>query len=92
MAETITLPARLDLPAAQDLVNTLNATKAEDEITIDASDVTHLGALCTQALLAASTRANAAGGAILIENLSERVEEQLGHMGLSPEKLMEGAA
>ena len=90
MAETILLQKRLDLSAVQGLVTDLVALKADGEITLDASHVTHLGALCCQAILAATTRSKASGGVLKLENVSERVEEQLGYMGLSSEKLMEG--
>lgn len=92
MAETVKLATRLDLSAAQNLVKDVTAVKPETDLTLDASDVTHLGALCAQAILATANRSKSAGAALKIENVSERVEEQLGFMGLSTDKLMEGTA
>lgn len=92
MAEPIILVPRLDLTAVQALVASITSRPPDTDIVLDASNVTHLGALCTQAILAAANRSNAAGGSFAVSNVSERVEEQLACMGLSSEKLMEGTA
>ncbi len=91
MSEPIALAARLDLPAASKIVEAANAADLSQEIVFDASDVTHLGAMCAQALIAISRAAQEAGGAIKLENVSDRVTTQLATMGLSPEQIMEGA-
>lgn len=91
MTDTLKLPARLDLAASQKLVADLSGSDFAQKITIDASDVSHFGALCAQAIIAASRAAKEAGGSVVIENLSERVEAQLSTMGLSGQALMEGA-
>ena len=55
-AETgsVKLGANLDLTMATDLARTLLAARGS-ELTIDASDVTHLGAQCGQILVSAKT-------------------------------------
>lgn len=91
MTNTLKLPARLDLAASQKLVAEMSGADLAQPMTLDAADVDHLGALCAQAIIAASRAAQDAGGKIVIENMSERVEGQLATMGLSSEALMEGA-
>jgi chemotaxis protein CheX len=81
----------LDLAAAQTLVNDLSNQDLSGNVVLDASEVTHLGALCVQALLAGARAAHAAGGSLKIENVQEKVDDQLASMGLSKELVMEGA-
>lgn len=89
MAEPLALEPRLDLSAAPALHATL-LTLAQDDIVLDAADVTHLGALCTQILMAAAQAVNAAGHRFKLVNVSDRVLEQLDVMGLTPESVAEG--
>ncbi len=91
MAEALKLPARMDLSAAQNLVNTLSKTDLAAGVQLDATDVKHLGALCAQAILSASQAAKDAGGRLEISNMNDRVEKQLAVMGLSKE-MLEGDA
>ena len=89
MSDPLQLPERLDLSTALQLVSDLR--EIDGDVKIDAAKVTHLGALCLQALLAASRDANAKGHTFDIPGLSEKATEQLGFMGITPEQLMEGA-
>lgn len=91
LTDTLKLQARMDLAAAQKLVSDLSEADLSKPLTLDASDVEHLGALCVQAIIAAARGASSSGGSFKIENISERVETQLATMGLSGEALMEGA-
>jgi anti-anti-sigma regulatory factor len=59
------------------------------EVLLDAEDVIHFGALCTQTIMAASVAAKEAGGKIKLTNVNDKATGQLGLMGLSPESLTE---
>lgn len=83
MAETIKLPARMDLSAAQAFVSDLSEKNFSNELTLDASDVNHIGALCLQAIIAGARAASEAGGSFVIKDTSEKVQEQLELMGLT---------
>lgn len=89
MSDPLTLPARLDLSAVTQLVTDLRAM--EGDIRVDASEVSHLGALCLQALIAASRQAHANGHIFEISGASEKVVGQMQFMGLAPQQLMEGS-
>lgn len=89
MSEVLTLPAKLDLAAADQLVTSLKAQ--EGDISLDAAEVTHMGAICLQALIAASAHARSHGHAFELRNVSDKVAAQLAVMGTSPQELMEGA-
>ena len=89
MTGVLKLPAKIDLTATDQLVSDLRAL--EGDIAIDASEVTHLGTLGLQALIAASRSAHAAGHAFSFTSVTDRMKEQMQVMGTSPEKLMEGA-
>lgn len=89
MSGAMQLPARLDLPVAMQLTSDLKAL--EGNISIDASAVNHLGALCLQALVAASRKAHANGHSFELIGASDKVLEQMKVMGASPEKLMDNS-
>lgn len=89
MTRPYKLPARLALPQAMQLVGDLR--KIDGDLRIDATEVTHLGALCLQALIAASRRARDAGHRFEMIGVSDRILAQMKVMGTSPEKMMEGA-
>lgn len=91
LTETIKLKPRLDLSAAEALVSDMTKQELSSGITLDASEVNHLGALCAQAIIAGARAVQDAGGQMQIVNASERVEEQLGVMGLSIATLEGGA-
>lgn len=89
MSGDIKLPARLDLPAAVRLVNELKSH--EGPMIVDAADVSHLGALGLQALIAAARDVQKRGDTFQMINSSDKVLDQLKIMGTAPEQLMEGA-
>lgn len=80
----------MDLAAAQKLVSDLTEADLSKPLTLDATDVDHLGALCVQAIIAAARSSTSSGGSFKLENVSDRVETQLSMMGLSSAALMEG--
>lgn len=89
MSDPITLAPRLDLPAASALMTTLKDHKDGDLI-MDLSEVSHLGSLCLQVMIAAATSAVAAGRAVSVLNASDRVIDQLRVMGMTPEAIARG--
>lgn len=91
LTETIKLPARMDVSVAQSLVGDLSGKNFSDGIELDASDVTHFGSLCVQAILVAARAIKEAGGTLTLKNVSEKVEDQLTCMGLTVEDVESGA-
>lgn len=90
MAESLVLPAKLDLPAAADLAKTLKKARGKD-ISIDAGAVAHLGTNCLQVLISAARSWASDGKTLRIAPQSDAFAAQLGQFGLSPEALTEGA-
>jgi chemotaxis protein CheX len=90
MTARIQLQERLGLSDAEPLANRLRAVRGDD-ITIDASQVLHIGTLCQQVLLSASSEWQGAGHNIKILNPSDACIEQMALCGLSPEIIEEGA-
>jgi chemotaxis protein CheX len=88
MAETYSLPPKLDLPAAGPLAAELQA-KLDNDLVLDASAVTQIGALCIQVIASASISFAAAGKHLSLANASDRVIDQLHHLGFTPESLVE---
>ncbi|MFK7882312.1 STAS domain-containing protein [Roseobacter sp.] len=89
MSDPITLAPRLDLSAASALMTTLKDHK-DGDLTMDLSEVSHLGALCLQVMIAAATAAVAAGRSVSVVNASDRVIDQLRVMGMTPEAISRG--
>lgn len=89
MSDPVLLAPRLDLPAASALATTLK-DRSEGDLVLDLSDVKHLGALCMQVILSAATSAVAAGRAVSLINVSDRVIDQLRVMGMTPETIARG--
>ena len=89
MSARYKLPARLDLSQAAELAEPLR--KMDEDLRIDASDVSHLGALCLQTLIAAARKARASGHRFEMTGVTDKVLEQMKVMGTSPEAMMEGA-
>lgn len=89
MSDAIVLPERLDLSSVPELAATLLARPANERLSVDASGVTHFGALGLQVLMSAAIRSNAAGGAISLHSVSDRVLGQMTAMGTSPEQIVE---
>lgn len=91
MAEPYMLPPKLDLPAASPLAAALKSRMNED-LVLDASDVTQVGALCIQVIAAASRSLAAAGHGLTLTNMSDKALGQLANLGFTPESLAEGTA
>ncbi len=89
MSGALPLPARLDLSAATRLLADLR--KQDGPIRLDASSVTHLGALGVQTIVAASRAARARGDDVEINDPSEKMIEQMQIMGVTQEQLVGGS-
>ena len=90
MTARLALPAKLDQKAALALTDDLRAHRGAD-LEVDAGAVTHVGAVALQALLSAAATWRADGHALRLSNASDRCVEQLGLLGFTPERLIEGA-
>jgi chemotaxis protein CheX len=82
MSSLITLPAVLDLRAAEPLKTQLLAVRGQ-EATLDASAVERLGGLCLQVLLSALATWRADGQALTFINVSEALASQWSAFGAS---------
>lgn len=91
MTEPIVLPARLDLAAVAPLAQEMAARLPGGHIILDGRGVTHMGALCAQAIISAARSAQDSGGSLTFTDLAERAVQHLATMGLTPEMLTEGA-
>lgn len=90
MTDTLVLPPRLDLSAAEQLAQSLRKRLGGD-VVVDARDVTHLGALCLQVMLATAQTLRRAGHRFRLVNASDRVLQQLAALGHTPESLSEAS-
>lgn len=90
MTDTILMPARMDLVALRTLSAELTTVRVEKNVRIDASEVTHMGALAAQLLLATAREVRSNGGTMEFTALNDRAADQLTAMGLSPDMLLEG--
>ena len=86
MTAAIGLAPRLDLPAATPLVQAILAQRGHD-LTIDAGQVTHLGALCVQVLACAARTWAADGKALRIPSRSADFDGALALFGLTAQDL-----
>jgi len=91
MTEPLTLPARLDAAELGKLAPRLTDACRGGVVLLDASQVTHLGALGTQLILAAAREQRGQGGTLEFCAISDRAVSQLAMMGLTPQQLSEGA-
>lgn len=82
MTASLTLPARLDLAAMEPLYAELKDMRGED-LTIDASNVTHLGACGLQLLLSAKKSWDSDGHSLNIAQPTEKFHLHLSLLGLS---------
>lgn len=89
MGETIMLPARLDLSTVTALHTDLCA-HADKDVVLDMDQVTYLGALGLQVLIAAIRHAKTNETKLCLRNISDRVIAQMRLLGASPETIMEG--
>ena len=87
MAEPLVLTGRLDVTASRPLYEQLRAASTED-IALDLGDVTWIGALCLQILVAASRETRGNGHDFTLSNLSAHLLRHLNTLGFSPQSLM----
>jgi len=85
---TLELPARLGLGEVKPLIRELRET-AEQNVQVDAGNVTHIGTLCLQALIAAARAHIANGTNFTFIATGETCMQQFSLFGLSPD-LIEG--
>lgn len=86
MTAAIGLAPRLDLPAATPLAQAILAERGHD-LTLDAGQVTHLGALCVQVLACAARTWAADGKALRIPCRSSEFDGALVVFGLTAHDL-----
>ncbi len=89
MAEPLIPESRLDVTQAAGLHAALMARAGQD-VTLDMAEVTQLGALCLQVLVSAARSLRAAGAALRLVNVPDKVLAQMTAMGMSPETIAEG--
>lgn len=89
MAEMLVLPAKLDLPAARDLLKELRARRGAD-LGVDAGKVSHLGTNCLQILISAANSWAKDGNSLSFAPMSDAFQRDLEQFGLSPDTLAEG--
>lgn len=87
MSAPIKLAARLDMAAAQQLKDTL-LSQDDGDLELDASELTHLGGLSFQVILAAIQRATSTGHALKITSASDEMREAFLLLGLPKDNLM----
>lgn len=79
--QSLKLPCRLDLTVARGLKADLLAL-SDRPLRLDASEVTHLGGLCLQLLLAAATQWRNSGQPLLIDPRSTAFDAALTAFGI----------
>ena len=89
MAEVIAPEGKLDLAAAAGLHSELGALRGQD-IELDLSRATQLGALCLQVLIACRNTARDAGTAFHIKGACDKVASNAAQMGMPLHNLTEG--
>ena len=87
MNAPLSLPVKMNTAAALQMVEDLR--KIDGDFDLDASQSTSIGALCLQALVAASRTAKASGVAFRLTGVSEALETQMSVMGVTPKDLVE---
>ncbi len=90
MAETLNLEGKLDVTAVESLHEQCLALKGQD-VVLDLSKVTLMGALCLQVCVAAARQALATNHSFTVVNTPDAVLAQINAMGLTPETIAEGA-
>lgn len=88
-SQTIELPPRLGTGEVKALITDLRKTAGQD-VTIDASAVSHVGALCLQALISSAKSHSASGTEFSFTNAGEAFSQQLSLFGLSTELIQGG--
>jgi len=90
MTEVIALAGKLDIRAVGPLHELLGGHLSGD-VTLDMGQVTHVGALCLQTLIAAARAVRATGHQLAFVNVSAALEAQFLTMGATPALISEGA-
>ncbi|MFB2595048.1 STAS domain-containing protein [Paracoccus sp. p4-l81] len=81
----VMLAERLDLPAAAPLADTLRqaiAAAPDDDLMLDGTQVTHLGGLCLQVLLAARQSRQRDGHGLRLRQPSDSFTQAVADFGL----------
>lgn len=91
MSATVTLTDRLDFQAVGPLADELRAID-DAALSIDASNVRHLGTLTLQVILATVKSRHASGKTTTLASPSDACVDQLGLFGFTPETLIEPEA
>ena len=86
MTTRVELKEKLDLPASEDLVETLKEHRGSD-LTLDASAVNHMGAHALQTLIIAHKSWSDDGKALTLTGLPEDVLGQVEVLGASNQPL-----
>lgn len=89
MADAIVLPPRLDLSVVTKLYADLK-DRAQQDVVLDLAEVTHLGALGLQLLIASARQAQETGKALSLDNVNDHVLDQMRLLGTCPETILEG--
>ena len=89
MGETIVLPPRLDLSSVTALHTDLCAN-ADQDLTLDLGQVSYLGALGLQLMIAAARNAKETGTTLSLRNINDSIVAQMRLLGANPETIMEG--
>ncbi len=89
MAKVIKPEKKLNLSAVSGLQRDLLAIR-DGDVSVEMQDVTHLGALCAQLMIAAGRLAQAEGHQFEMMNTSDQVIDQLALMGMTPQTIAEG--
>jgi chemotaxis protein CheX len=90
MTQSVTLPARLDLPAATPLADTLRGLRGKD-LALNGQNISLLGTNCLQVLISASRSWEADGKSLTMVDMSETFTSHLAQFGLSLDDLTNGA-
>jgi chemotaxis protein CheX len=90
MSDILTLPERLDLPAATELAEAFSGRRRHD-LSVNCTEVALLGTNCLQVLISAAQTWAADGYALTFVDLSSAFSSQLALMGLGLDDLTEGA-
>lgn len=88
MAEVVTPEGKLDLSAAARLHSELGALRAQD-IEVDLTHATSIGALCLQVLIAGCKTARDGNKTFRITGTNDRIDSNLAVMGMAAARLTE---
>lgn len=83
---TLKLAPKLDLRAASELYDALKE-KSGSDLTLDASEVNHMGALAVQVIRSAAKSWSEAGMSLSMSACSTDLSDQLALLGFAPDTL-----